>query len=195
MLIIAPCVCRTAIPHDICELVMMFLPDNSFSPRDAIDEELCKFFLPVVASATRICQIGRLAYAQDPLLKHPQQKRNREEDIQRKKRLGRAKSMSVSLSVTHLRHSARCLALPKIALTSHKLLSSLCHSSRSATIANLAAAENTNCPYPSCYLSLRNTPVRAGNPVPTPVSAPVPTSAKTQAKKQENFILHALPLK
>jgi hypothetical protein len=65
----------------------------------------------------------------------------------------------------------------------------------SATIVNLAAAENTDRPHPGFYPPTEQTPIRAVNPVPVPTSAPVPTLTGTPAKKQTSIVLDAPPLR
>lgn len=174
---------------------------HSFDPRDTIDEELREFFLPVLTSATRTSEqadwyMPKIHYLND--LDLEKMERDREKDIRRKKRLGRArlkvgvlerdppKTQRTMLGATEIN-----FGLPPTAIVTAAPSRRAAAQAASATIANLAAAENTDRPYPGYYPPMEHTPLRAVNPVPAPTSAPVIISAATPAKKQKNVILHA----
>ena len=178
---------------------------HSFDPRDAIDEELREYFLPVLTSAARTSEqadwyVPKIHYLND--LDLEKMERDREKDIRRKKRLGRAR-LKVGVLERDPPKTQRTMpgateinfGLPPTAIVTAAPSRRAAAQAASATIANLAAAENTDRPYPSYYPPVEHTTIRTVNPVPIPISAPVPTSLATPSKKQKAIILHAPPLK
>lgn len=175
---------------------------HTFDPNDPIDEDIRDLFLPIVTTATRSLDqadwyMPKIHYLND--LDIEKMERDREKEIKRKKRLGKAR-LKLGASERDPPKTQRTMpgatevnfGLPPAAIVTAAPSRRAAAQAASATIANLAAAENREQQYPGYNPPAishydRHAPVNATPaPVPSQVSA-----AAASTKKAKNIILHA----
>lgn len=200
---------RTSIAHQIREQVLTFRKSlassgHTFDGSDVVDEDLRDFFLPSLTTATRNLDqaewfMPKINYLNEMDLERME--RDREREIKRKKRLGKARQ---KLNIPEREPPKTQRTMPgatEITLPPQQITAApvgrRAAAAATAIIATLAAAENSDRPD-----APPNGPPGRYAPVPTPqgpaqtnMAATAGASGSAPAKVKKVIMLHAPPLK